>query len=72
MQVFETIPKQWGNSLGITIPKEVIEKENISIKKKSKFIAIGTEMNELKKAFGTLKLKKSTQKVMNEIDEGYD
>jgi len=35
MQVFETIPKQWGNSLGITIPKEVIEKENISIKKKS-------------------------------------
>ena len=72
MQVFETIPKQWGNSVGITIPREIIEKENISTKKKSKFIAIGTEMNELKKAFGTLKLKKSTQKVMNEIDEGYD
>lgn len=72
MQVFETIPKQWGNSIGITIPKEIIEKENISVKRKSKFIAIGTEMDELRKAFGTLKLKKSTQKVMDEIDEGYD
>ncbi|HLC55991.1 MAG TPA: hypothetical protein VJJ23_02030 [Candidatus Nanoarchaeia archaeon] len=29
-------------------------------------------MNKIKEAFGTLKLKKSTQEVMNEIDEGYD
>lgn len=72
MQVFEAIPKQWGNSVGITIPREVIEKEHISIKKRTKFIAIGLEMDKLKKAFGTLNLKKSTQKVMNEIDEGYD
>lgn len=72
MQIFDAIPKQWGNSIGITIPKEVIERERISIKKKSKFIAIGTEMDQLKRAFGTLKLKKSTQKVMDEIDEGYD
>ncbi len=72
MQVFDAIPKQWGNSVGITIPKNVIEKENISTKKKTKFIAIGSEMDQLKRAFGSLKLKKSTQKVMDEIDEGYD
>lgn len=72
MQVFDAIPKQWGNSVGITIPRDVIEKENISTKRKTKFIAIGSEMNDLKKAFGSLKLKKSTQKVMGEIDEGYD
>ena len=72
MQVFDAIPKQWGNSLGITIPRDVIEKENISTKRKTKFIAIGSEMDRLKKAFGSLKLKKSTQKAIDEIDEGYD
>ena len=72
MQVFEAIPKQWGNSVGITIPNKVIKIENISTKKKTRFIAIGNEMDQLKGAFGSLKLKKSTQKVMNEIDEGYD
>ena len=29
-------------------------------------------MEEVKKAFGTLKLKKPTQKAMDEIDYGYD
>jgi len=72
MEVFDAIPKQWGNSVGITIPRDIIEKEKISTKKKTKFIAIGAEMNQLKKEFGSLKLKKSTQKVMDEIDEGYD
>jgi antitoxin component of MazEF toxin-antitoxin module len=61
MQIFEAIPKQWGNSIGITIPKDIVDKEHISAKKKIKFIAIGS-----------LKLKKSTQKAMDEIDEGYD
>jgi len=72
MQVFEATPKQWGNSVGITIPRDVVEKESISTKKRTRFIAIGTEMDRLRKAFGTLKLKKPTQKVMDEIDEGYD
>ena len=72
MQVFDAIPKQWGNSIGITIPREVIEKEKISPKRRIKFLVVGTEMDNLKKAFGSLKLKKETQKVMDEIDAGYD
>ena len=36
MKLFEAIPKQWGNSIGITIPTGVIEKENISAKRKIK------------------------------------
>jgi len=72
MQVFDAMPKQWGNSIGITIPKEVVEEEHISTQKKVRFIAIGNEMELLKKEFGSLKLKKPTQKVMDEIDEGYD
>ena len=72
MQVFDAIPKQWGNSIGITIPREIIEKEKISPKKRTKFLVVGSEMETLKKAFGSLKLKKPTQKVMDEIDAGYD
>jgi len=72
MQIFDAIPKKWGNSVGITIPRNIIEKENISTKKKTKFIAIGSEMDQLKRAFGSLKLKKSTQKAMDDIDYGYD
>ena len=72
MEVFEAIPKEWGNSLGITIPKEIIRKEQISPRKKGKFLVLGTKMDKLKESFGTLKLKKSTQQAMDEIDEGYD
>jgi len=72
MEMFEAVPKQWGNSLGITIPKDIIRKERISPRKRVKFMVVGAEMESLKKAFGSLKLKKSTQKAMDEIDEGYD
>lgn len=72
MKVFEAIPKKWGNSLGITIPKNVIENEGISQNKKINVIVFTSRMEKLRKAFGTLKLKKRTQKVMDEIDEGYD
>ena len=72
MQLFEAIPKQWGNSIGITIPREIIIKEKISPKQKAKFLIVGRDMDNLKKAFGSLKLKKETQEVMDEIDEGYD
>jgi len=72
LQVFDAIPKHCGNSIGTTISQDIIEKVHISTKKKSKFIALGTEMDNLKRAFGSLKLKKSTQKVMEEIDKGYD
>jgi len=72
MEVFDAIPKQWGNSIGITIPRDVIQKERISPNKKARFLVVGAEMDSLKKAFGSLNLKKPTQKVMNEIDTGYD
>ena len=72
MQLFEAIPKLWGISVGITIPRNVIEKEHIMPKKMSRFLVIGTAMNGVRKSFGSLKFKKSTQQIMDEIDEGYD
>ena len=37
-----------------------------------RIIVLSNDMQELKNAFGTLRLRKSTQQVMDEIDEGYD
>ncbi len=72
MEQFKAIPKKWGNSLGITIPAEVVKEENIKPKKEVIVLVFGDKTRKLKNMFGTLKLKKSTQKVMEEIDEGYD
>lgn len=72
MQVFEAVPKQWGNSLGITIPREVVKKQSITKKKKIRVFVMGDSTGKLKKLFGSLKTGKPTQKVMEEIDEGYD
>ena len=71
METFEAIPKQWGNSIGITIPSDIVKKEKISPKKKARFLVIGNK-NEIKKTFGSLKISKPTQQIMDEIDEGYD
>ena len=72
MEQFQAVPKKCGNSLGITIPSEVVEHENIQPQKKITVLVIGDQQKQLKQMFGTLKLKKPTQKVMDEIDEGYD
>ena len=72
MEQFEAIPKKWGNSVGITIPSDVIKDENIGLNRKIEVLVIGNRRKKLKRIFGTLKLKKPTQRVMEEIDEGYD
>ena len=72
MGSFEAVPKQWGNSLGITIPHAIVEEEHISTKTKVTVVVLRPQQERLEKIFGTLKLKKSTQQVMEEIDEGYD
>ncbi len=72
MQQFKAVPKKWGNSIGITIPADVIQQEHVQPRKKITVLIIGEQQKQLKNIFGTLKLKKDTQQVMNEIDEGYD
>jgi len=72
MEQFEAVPKKWGNSLGITIPADIAEQENIQPQKKITVLVIGNQQRHLKQIFGTLKLKKPTQQVMDEVDEGYD
>lgn len=64
----ETITRKWGNSLGVTLPKELIEGENIQEHEKIKLLVI-KENQTLKNTFGMVKgkLKKNTQKIKSEI-----
>ena len=72
MEVVEIRPKKWGNSLGFTIPKEIVEKERLSTKKTAKIIFLRSDNQRWKEMFRTLKFKRSTQEIMDDIDEGYD
>ena len=72
MQVFEAIPKNWGNSIGVTIPKEIVKGAQIKPKKKIQLMVLDTKENMLDGVFGTLKFNKSTQAIMDEIDKGWN
>lgn len=71
MQGFETVPKKWGNSLGVTIPKKIVDSERLSPGKKVKVFIVADQSDKLRRVFGTLKLKMPTQKAMEEIDREY-
>jgi len=65
------VVKKWGNSYGVILPINVVRNHHLTendvidvkIKKKVKPII---------SLFGTLKLNKSTQKIKDELREGWD
>lgn len=67
MIMTEAVVKKWGNSLGVIIPKDVLDKEHIKENDKIKII-VYKENNNLKKSFGLLKGKwtKTGQQIKDE------
>ena len=57
--VIESIVRKWGNSAGILIPKEVMEKEKIKINEKILFDIV--KKADLTNIFGSLERKMSGQ-----------
>lgn len=64
----ETMTRKWGNSVGITLPKELTKAANIKEHEKIRILIL-KQNNTLKKTFGMLKGKwdKPTQKIKDEI-----
>lgn len=64
---FEVITKKWGNSIGVIIPSETVEK--MSIKPEQKMVLeIKHKENVLKEMFGAgKKIKKPTEQILREI-----
>lgn len=71
MLEFKTITRKWGNSIGITLPNEIVEKANIKPKKVLDVLILEKKV-DLKKIFGTLKIKESGQKIKNEMRAGWN
>ncbi len=62
----EVKTRQWGNSIGIVIPVEAIERLNIRPDEEI-IIEIQKKGNVLKELFGTLKFQKSTKEILKEV-----
>ena len=64
--------RQWGRSVGVVIPKQAAEKAQIKAGDKIKLLIMGKQ-NPIKETFGSVKLKRATQKILGEVDrEGWD
>ena len=60
--------RKWGRSFGVVIPKEKIKEEGIK-ENETITLLIGRKNNVLRETFGTLKFKKTTDRMMREIDK---
>ena len=60
--------KKWGNSIGIIIPSETIERFNIRPEEEI-IIEIEKKNNLLEELFGKAKLKKPTERIVKGVRE---
>ncbi len=67
---FETKVKRWGNSIGIIIPNEFVENENI--KENDKIIVNIVKEADLSDIFGSLNRKLSGQKFKDFVKQGWE
>ena len=78
MEQIRTKVRRWGNSFGVIIPKEIINREGlkedndvfITVQPK-RYTTVGDLMNLAKKFKIKRKSKKSTQEIMDEIDREF-
>jgi len=62
--------RKWGNSIGITLPKSIAEKEKI--KDSDKLVISVKKIVPVKELFGTFKTNKNAQELKDEMREGWD
>jgi len=71
MLEFKAKPRKWGNSIGITLPNMIVEEGNIKDNKEIEVIIVEKKV-DLKKVFGSIKLKESTQKIKDKMRAGWE
>ncbi len=65
----EVVARKWGNSIGVTLPKDLVEREHIAEDEKVTVWVMKQTENPLKEMFGRLKgkLTKPTQQMKDEL-----
>jgi antitoxin component of MazEF toxin-antitoxin module len=73
MTEVECTAKKWGGSIGIVLPKDVVEREHIKPNEKiCVIVRRRPTAKEMLRLVGPLQRKESTAKAMKEIREGWD
>ena len=64
------VARKWGNSLGITLPKELVERQNI---KEGEVLSLPIVIKkaDLSDVFGSIKTRESGQKFKDRAREGW-
>jgi len=62
--------KKWGNSIGVVLPKSLVEKEEL--KENDKIVLDIVRKADLSKTFGTLKRKMSGQEFKDLVRRGWE
>ena len=69
----ETKLKDWGNSIGLVIPKDMIRVNNLKARQKVKVIIKPIKILKVKDLFGRFRdIKEPADKIMKEIDKELD
>ncbi len=69
MAEVETITRKWGNSLGITLPKEFVDREHLE--ESQRVIIEVRKVADITKLRGLMHFTKSAQQIKDEMREGW-
>lgn len=69
MSQVQTITRKWGNSLGLAIPKEVVEAEHLG--ENQRVIVEIKKVADVRKLRGLLKFKESAQRIKEKMRAGW-
>jgi antitoxin component of MazEF toxin-antitoxin module len=69
MTEIETITRKWGNSLGIALPKKLVDMERLQ--ENQRVIVDIKRVADVKKLRGFIRFKKSAQKLKDEMRAGW-
>ena len=62
--------RKWGNSMGVTLPSSMVEKEKI--KPNDKLVLDVRKIVPVKELFNIVKFNKSAQQIKDELRSGWD
>lgn len=67
----ECVAKKWGSSLGIIIPHDIVQEQNIKPEEKIRVVIKKTPLAEELWELGPLSKTESTQKIKDELRSGW-
>lgn len=69
-QTFKSVARRWGNSLGVVIPSNVIQKENL--KENSEITLKIVKKSPFEELFGSIKFKRPVKEIVEELKKECD